>query len=100
MGEHADDALGVCVETSVGNFRAPRSASYDPRLAAMRIQAHNAFDPIWKSCEMTRSEAYTWLAKELGINPNQCHMQRMSISRCAKVIDICTRRAFADLIKK
>lgn len=32
-----------------------------------RRSAHEAFDPIWMSGTMTRSEAYRWLAKQMRL---------------------------------
>jgi hypothetical protein len=102
MGEHADDALNAIMERGWG-FRGGRSRSRGSRggkaVAARRIMAHNAFDPIWKNGEMTRTEAYAWLAEQLGINRGACHMEQMDVAMCDRVIEICTRRGFADLIK-
>jgi hypothetical protein len=69
------------------------------RLRAARCRAHNAFDPIWQSGEMKRSEAYVWLGKQLGVRTYKAHIKRMDEAMCDRVIEICTRRAFADLVK-
>jgi len=51
-----------------------------------RIDAHYAFDKIWQSRFMTRSMAYEWLAKSLGISSKECHMKKMNFEMANKVI--------------
>jgi hypothetical protein len=58
-------------------------------LAQARVRAHAAFDPKWQSGLMTRSEAYTWLALQLGVPRAECHMLRFDIETCNKVIALC-----------
>lgn len=60
--------------------------------AASRIKAHAAFDPLWQSGQMTRSEAYRWLADELGVPKRLCHMKHFDDAICRKVVRICTLR--------
>lgn len=104
MGEHADEALNVIMERGWGwrggnpRENAKRRAR-KRELSARRIMAHQAFDPIWQSGEMTRSEAYQWLAKEMGLSPERCHMEQMDVAQCDRVMEICNRRAFKDLMK-
>jgi hypothetical protein len=40
----------------------------------LRSRAHAEFDKLWFDGLLTRSKAYDWLAKQLEIEPNQCHM--------------------------
>lgn len=58
-------------------------------LAKARQAAHRAFDPIWEFDLMSRSDAYSWLAKQMGIPKNQCHMLYFNEEKCAKVVEIC-----------
>jgi len=60
-----------------------------------RNAAHAAFDPLWKSGKMTRREAYTWLASQLGIAPEDCHVGMMRADRAWQVAEICQPRAVA-----
>lgn len=60
-----------------------------------RSRAHAAFDPIWKSKEMSRSAAYKWLAASLGIEPSQCHIGTFDTASCNRVVDLCATREFA-----
>lgn len=54
--------------------------------------AHNSFDPLWKSCRMTRSDAYEWLARELGIAKRDCHIGMFDVAMCRRVVEVCRRR--------
>lgn len=42
---------------------------------------------------MTRSGAYAWLAGELGIDVDDCHMAQLDEEQCARVVEICRARA-------
>jgi hypothetical protein len=55
-------------------------------LARARIAAHSAFDPLWQSGKMTRSAAYSELARRLGIPKSRAHMQMFDIATCEKVV--------------
>lgn len=56
-----------------------------------RIQAHEAFDRLWKNGPLTRSAAYQLLAKELSLSKDQCHIGCFDISTCQKVLQIVDR---------
>ena len=62
-----------------------------PSLRAKRKEAHEAFDPFWKSGHMTRTSAYVWLAEKIQIPEKRCHMALLSEDECAKVVAICTK---------
>ena len=51
-----------------------------------RMQAHAAFDPIWQGGHMGRNEAYSWLARQLGIARAQCHMSLMEREQAEFVV--------------
>lgn len=42
-----------------------------------RSYAHKVFDSLWQSGLVSRSRAYALLARELGIDPDECHMKTM-----------------------
>lgn len=63
-------------------------------LAQARIAAHGSFDQIWKSGHMSRSRAYRWLAHELGIHPNDCHMVLFDEGTCDRVRRLCDQYLF------
>lgn len=52
----------------------PLGIMADDNLKALKKEAHELFDPLWKSGQMTRSEAYSWLANKLSIPARECHI--------------------------
>jgi zinc-finger-containing domain len=66
-------------------------------LAKARMAAHSSFDYLWKSGGMTRSEAYTWLAEQLGIEGKDCHMVMFSKETCRRVVALCDQWSFAHV---
>lgn len=56
-----------------------------------RKRAHAAFDPLWKSGQMKRGEAYKWLSEKLG---KQIHIGESDVETCNRVISEVT--AYAD----
>jgi len=54
-------------------------------LRKAKSAAHRAFDPLWKLKNMTRKEAYSWLAKELGIKKEDCHIGMFDVDTCKHV---------------
>lgn len=57
-----------------------------------RKKAHAVFDPIWKSKQMKRTEAYQWLADQLDIERWRCHISWFDVEWCNKVVDLCLKR--------
>ena len=66
-------------------------------LARARSAAHAAFDPLWQSGRMTRSRAYSELARRLGIPKHQAHMQMMDIAMCERVVQLFVADDFETL---
>lgn len=60
-----------------------------------RKQAKAAFNPLWRSGKgsISRSGAYAWLAGELGMPPNQCHIGWFGVEQCQAVVEACRRRS-------
>lgn len=56
-------------------------------LREARMAAHDAFDPLWRSGRMTRSEAYAWLAQHVGVTPDQAHIGMFDILKCWNVVE-------------
>ena len=80
----------------------PNNKHYKPlgrlankELRTLKIQAHAAFDPLWKGdCvrserSMHRSQAYKWLAHHMGIHPSECHIGMFNEEQCRLAIRIC-----------
>ena len=64
----------------------------DAKLRKIKIEAHTAFDPIWKNKEMKRKNAYAWLAEKLGIEAKACHMGIFDEQLCRRTIRACKQR--------
>ena len=69
----------------------PRGPLANARLRKMRMEAHKAFDPIWKGGEMSRKEAYRWLADQLGVTKKEAHIGSSDEEFCQRVIELCAR---------
>ena len=51
-----------------------------------RNRAHAAFDSMWQpGGPMRRQEAYAWLAAQLGIAPDACHIGMFGEEQCERV---------------
>lgn len=48
-------------------------------LRKARSAAHAEFDPLWQMGYMKRTDAYSWLASELGIPVKQAHIGMMDM---------------------
>jgi hypothetical protein len=83
-------------DAHVGTHKKNRRLGYDgtepmgrlanAELRRLKIAAHNAFDPLWKSGTMDRNEAYAWLAKRLGISVRNCHIGMFDVDGCKSVM--------------
>lgn len=57
-----------------------------------RINAHRYFDSLWKvpagqkKAKMTRSQAYTWLRKEMKITDSEAHFAKFSLAQCEEAV--------------
>lgn len=57
-----------------------------------RRRAHAAFDPIWQSKQLKRTEAYRWLAAQLDLETWRCHISWFDVSYCDQVVRLCKQR--------
>jgi hypothetical protein len=73
----------------------PKGRLANAELRKIRIAAHAVFDPIWKSGEMTRTEAYAWLAEAIGISPANMHIGMLDVDGCRAVIAVARARKMA-----
>lgn len=67
-------------------------------LARARQAAHRAFDPLWQSGKMSRSDAYTELARRMGIPKEQAHMLLFDQAQCERVVQLFTADDFEDTV--
>ena len=61
----------------------------DGNLRNKRIQAHKAFDWLWKNNVMPKRQAYKWMQAKLGLNENQAHIAKFSEYMCDQLIALC-----------
>jgi ssDNA-binding Zn-finger/Zn-ribbon topoisomerase 1 len=64
----------------------------DSILRRAKHNAHEAFDPLWKSGLMTRKEAYIWLSAMLRIPQEECHIGMFDVKTCGKVVEVCNKQ--------
>ena len=68
----------------------PLGTLADADTRAARKAAKDAFNPLWQRGPMSRTEAYVWLAAQLGIpDVNDCHVGWFDIETCTRVIAVC-----------
>lgn len=58
-------------------------------LRRARVKAHDRFDRLWRGGRMKRTDAYAWLAEQLGIKPEDCHIGMFDAAACARVVEVC-----------
>ncbi len=57
-----------------------------------RKEAHQAFDALWKTRRLSRSEAYLWLSKQMHLPKHRTHIGYFNVVQCEQVIQICRNR--------
>lgn len=70
------------------------------RTRYLRGKAHEALDVLWRGTRdraaiahgYARRRAYKWLAGQLGIRPEDCHIGRMTAEECERVIAVCNAK--------
>jgi hypothetical protein len=62
-------------------------------LRQAKVRAHEAFDPLWRSGELTRTDAYAWLAEQLGLSAVDCHIGMFDLDGCEAVCNAVFRRS-------
>ena len=59
-----------------------------------RKRAKDAFNPMWQSGKMSRSDAYAWLARQLGIRRvDECHIAWFDVQMCDRVVAVCNTKS-------
>ena len=66
------------------NTQTPLGTLADGPTRAARARVHAAFDPLWKSGRWRRRDAYGWLANELNIPYQRCHIGTFDLTRCSQ----------------
>lgn len=82
-----------------GGSTRPLGRLANAELRQAKMEAHAAFDPLWKFHTfrngyqtMTRNAAYGWLAGQLGINRADCHIGMFDVAQCRRVVEVCQAR--------
>ena len=71
--------------------RLPLGSLADGDLRHKRIQAHRAFDRLWRSGLMTKKEAYQWVQTEFGLHEEQAHIAQFGAYMCDRLICACEK---------
>lgn len=61
-------------------------------LKLKRKETHRVFDAIWKTEGINRSDAYGWLAGQMGLPKYRTHIAYFNIEQCEQVLRICRDR--------
>lgn len=72
---------------------APFGTLANKELRAARRRVHALLDPLWRGGDMTRPDAYAWLAKRMGLEVNRTHVGMFREPECMAAILILEQRA-------
>ncbi len=53
-----------------------------------RMRAHAAFDRLWRSGKMSRTDAYRWMQKNMDLTKDEAHIGKFDMAKCAKLEDL------------
>lgn len=53
-----------------------------------RMEAHEAFDTLWKTGRMTRPQAYQVMQELMGLTKAEAHIGRFNREQCAKLVSL------------
>lgn len=81
-----------------GSTTRPKGTLANRVTRAARIAAHEAFDPLWR-LKLTRhptmprrharDRAYAWLADQMGLPVEACHIAMFTEAQCRMVVALC-----------
>lgn len=71
---------------------APLGRLANKELRELKKAAHAKFDPLWKSGEMSRTEAYQYMQEVLDLDKSKAHIGRLNADECKKLIDAINNR--------
>ena len=69
----------------------PMGTLANGNLRNKRIQAHKAFDWMWKSGLMTKWQAHKWMQGKLDLSDEQAHIAMFSEYMCDRLIAECNK---------
>lgn len=85
------DAYVSCHQRSNGKFKSMGQLA-NKELRRLRMLAHRHFDPLWMGGEMSREQAYYWLAGQMGMTRSEAHIGKFNDDQCRMVVEICKSR--------
>jgi hypothetical protein len=65
-----------------GEGTRPLGVLANAELRAAKKAVHDLFDPLWKSGGKGRKKAYRWLAGQMGMPADDCHVGAFSVEQC------------------
>lgn len=66
----------------------PLGVLANAELRKAKMLAHEALDPLWRSGQMSRSAVYGWLANQLNISADRCHIGQFDVATCQRVVNL------------
>lgn len=77
------------------NTKIPLGTLADYRLREARKAAKDVFNRLWNgpNAQMSRTQAYQWLAKQLNIDPKTCHIGWFEVDKCERTVELCKKFA-------
>lgn len=51
-----------------------------------RIEAHEAFDRLWKLGGMSRGQAYAWMQQVLSLTEDEAHIGKFTTEQCVRLV--------------
>jgi hypothetical protein len=81
----------------------PYGTPANARLRKARARTHAVFDLIWQprggdqmEIRRRRQKAYRWLAQQLGIATDDCHIGALTLEQCERAIEVSQQRLMAN----
>lgn len=92
------EPCGAWVGTHQSTGR-PLGRLANAELRRLKQSAHAVFDPLWEakmrrdkcSKKKARGVAYMWLADEMNIPREECHIAMFDEARCRRATEICSK---------
>jgi zinc-finger-containing domain len=72
-----------------GDGTRPLGILANAELRAAKQAVHSSFDMLWQDGEMTRRQAYSWLAGKLQIPVENCHIGMFTVEQCERAEEFC-----------
>lgn len=67
----------------------PLGTLANKELRSLRKDLHIIFDQRWENGKCQRTNSYRWLAKQMGITNNKCHIGKFNKEQCEEALMIC-----------